>query len=135
MLTGRCSCGAVQYKSTGPTLFSVICHCRDCQRASGSGGLPVLGVPKASFTSSGPLKQSRTIGGSGKPAVRNFCSECGSVLFGTPESEPDLVTIYVGSLDDPTGFHPREALFTGQRPPWAKLSMQLVEHTTLPGEQ
>ena len=135
MLTGRCSCGAVQYTSTGPMLFSVNCHCRDCQRASGSGGVPVLGVPKASFTCSGPLKQSRTRGGSGQPAVRNLCSECGCPLFGTPESEPELVTIYVGSLDDPAVFHPQEALFTGQRPPWAKLSVQLVEHATLPGGQ
>jgi hypothetical protein len=115
-------------------LFSVVCHCRDCQRASGSGGVPVLGVPKTSFTFSGPVKQSRTTGGSGHPAIRNFCSECGSLLFGTPESAPELVTIYVGSLDDPTDFFPREALFVGQRPPWAKLAVQLVEHVALPAQ-
>ena len=134
MFTGRCLCGAVQYQSDGPMLFSVICHCRDCQRASGSGGLPVLGVPKTSFTSSGPLKQSRTTGGSGQTAVRNFCSECGSMLFGTPECEPELVTLYVGSLDDPKVFNPQAALFTGQRPAWAQLSVELIEHTTLPGK-
>src|SRR5215510_10477965 len=134
MLTGRCLCGAVQYESPGPALFSAICHCRDCQRASGSGGVPVLGVPKASFTSSGPVKQSRVRGGSGLPAVRNFCSECGCLLFGTPESAPEVVTIYVGSLDDPAAFSPKEALFTSQRPPWAKLAAQLVEHTRLPGQ-
>src|SRR5690606_19408766 len=135
MLTGQCLCSAVQYQSAGPIRFSAICHCRDCQRASGSGGGPVLGVPMASFTFSGPVKQSRTKGGSGQPAVRNFCSECGSLLFGTPESEPGLVTIYAGSLDDPSVFCPREALFVGQRPPWAKLAAQLVEHATLPGAQ
>lgn len=135
MLTGQCLCGAVRYQSTGPTLFSVICYCRDCQRASGSAGVPVLGVPRTSFTFSGPVKQSRSRGGSGQPAVRNFCSECGCLLFGTPESEPQLVTIYVGSLDDPTSFHPQEALFTGQRPAWARLAAQLVEHVTLPGRQ
>jgi len=115
-------------------LFSVVCHCRDCQSASGSGGVPVLGVPKTSFTFSGPVKQSRTTGGSGHPAIRNFCSECGSQLFGTPESAPELVTIYVGGLDDPTAFFPREALFVGQRPPWAKLAVQLVEHVALPAQ-
>jgi len=134
MLTGRCLCSAVQYQSVGPMLFSVVCHCRDCQRASGSGGVPVLGVPKTSFTFSGPVKQSRTTGGSGHPAIRNFCSECGSQLFGTPESAPELVTIYVGGLDDPTAFSPGEALFVGQRPPWAKLAVQLVEHVALPAQ-
>src|SRR5690554_2556362 len=99
MLTGRCLCGAVQYTSSGQPLFAIVCHCRDCQRASGSGGVPVLGVAKATFVCTGPVKQSRTQGGSGLPAVRNFCAECGCLLFGTPESEPDLVTIYAGSLD------------------------------------
>ncbi|WP_437590192.1 GFA family protein [Sorangium sp. So ce1000] len=132
MLTGRCLCGAVQYQSPGPALFSVICHCRDCQRASGSGGVPVVGVPKASFTHAGPVKQSRARGISGLPAPRHFCSECGCLLFGTPESAPEMVTIYAGSLDDPTSFSPTDALFTSQRPSWAKLAAQLVEHAALP---
>jgi hypothetical protein len=131
MLTGRCLCGAVQYRSAGPTLFAAVCHCRDCQRASGSGGVPILGVPKNSFTSSGPVKQLRVRGGSGLQAVRNFCFECGSLLFGTPEAAPQMVTIYAGSLDDPTQFQPKEALFTSQRPEWARLAAQLVEHEAL----
>lgn len=92
----------------------------------------MLGVPKASFTHSGPVKQSRVQGGSGLPAVRNFCSECGCLLFGSPESEPDLITIYVGSLDDPAVFSPTDALFTGHRPAWAALAVSLVEHTGFP---
>ena len=95
----------------------------------------MLGVPKASFAFSGPVKESRTKGGSGQPAVRNFCSDCGSLLFGTPESDPGLVTIYAGSLDDPTDFNPREALFVAHRPSWAKLAVHLVEHAALPGTQ
>jgi hypothetical protein len=94
-----------------------------------------LGVPKASFTYSGPVKESRTKGGSGQAAVRNFCSECGSLLFGTPESAPELVTIYAGSLDDPTVFSPRDALFIAHRPAWAKLAAELVEHDAMPGAQ
>lgn len=132
MLNGRCLCGAVRYASTGPALFCVVCHCRDCQRASGSGGVPVLGVAKASFSCEGPVKQSRVRGGSGLAAVRNFCADCGSLLFGTPESALELVTIYAGSLDDPSAFTPTDALFAGQRPGWAKLAAPLIEHAALP---
>jgi hypothetical protein len=116
---GGCLCGQARYRSPGPALFALVCHCRDCQRASGSGGVPVLGVPRAGFQATGPLRQWRNIGGSGMNAVRNFCSECGSLLFGTPESEPDLVTIYAGSLDDPHTFRPGLAMFVAQRPDWA----------------
>jgi len=133
MFTGRCLCGAVRYESPGPALLSAICHCRDCRRASGSGGVPILGVPKASFVCTGPVKQSRVRGGSGLTAIRNFCAECGSLVFGTPEVAAQMVTIYAGSLDDPTAFDPKEALFTSQRPAWAKLAAPLVEHERLPG--
>lgn len=133
MISGQCLCGAVHYESSGPALFSAICHCRDCQRVSGSGGLPVLGVDRVSFSASGPLRQSHTRGGSGQMAVRNFCGECGSLLFGTPESAPELVTIYAGSLDDPGSFRPDEALFVAHRPAWAVLSMPLREYPALPG--
>lgn len=132
MITGRCLCGAVGYRSAGPALFRVVCHCRDCQRASGSAGVPVLGVRASGFTCSGPVRQSRSPGGSGRMAVRNFCGECGSMLFGTPESAPGLVTIYAGSLDDPEAFAPTDALFTRHRPAWARLAVPLVEHEGMP---
>jgi hypothetical protein len=128
MFIGHCLCGAVQYNSAGPALFSVICHCRDCQRASGTGGVPVVGVPRESFSCSGPVKQSRVVGGSGLTAVRHFCSECGSLLFGAPESAPEMITIYAGSLDDPSLFSPTDAIFVSQRPAWAALRGLLVEH-------
>src|SRR6202008_4200566 len=65
-------------------------------------------------------------------AVRNFCAECGSLLFGTPESAPEMVTIYVGSLDDSSLFAPTDAFFASQRPAWAKLAAALAEHAGLP---
>lgn len=134
MITGRCLCGAVEYRCPGPALFCVVCHCRDCQRASGSIGVPVVGVRASAFTCSGPIRQVRTIGGSGQGAVRNFCAECGSMLFGTPESVPGLVTLYAGSLDDPEAFAPTDALFTRHRPAWARLAVPLVEHEGMPDD-
>lgn len=131
-LTGGCLCGAVRYQSPGPALFAVICHCRDCQRTSGSGGVPVLGVPRESFRCEGPVKQARTMGGSGMPTIRNFCRDCGSLLFGTPESAPEMVTIYAGSLDDPAAFQPTDAIFASHRPAWARLAAPLVEHAAMP---
>jgi hypothetical protein len=133
MFSGGCLCGQVRYRASGPALFSVVCHCRDCQRASGSVGVGVIGVERASFSATGPLAQFRSLGGSGRMAVRNFCACCGSLLFGTPESEPGLVTLYAGSLDDPACFHPTDALFASQRPQWARLQAALAEHATLPG--
>jgi hypothetical protein len=132
MLEGGCLCGAVRYTSTGAALFSVVCHCRDCQKASGTGGVPVMAVPKSTFQVSGTAKRAVIRGGSGRQAIRHFCPECGSLLFGTPEVVPDVVTIYVGSLDDPGVFTPQEVIFTRDRASWAKLAVDVPEHEAAP---
>jgi hypothetical protein len=104
-LTGGCACGAIRYESTGEPLFSINCHCRDCQRETGGAYAPIVGVPTAGFTL---LQGTR----------RAFCAECGSRLFGRPESRTDLVTIRVGSLDQPGGFRPTQDIFTARAQPW-----------------
>ena len=101
MITGGCLCGAVRYQTDGPPLVGLRCYCRDCQRASGSTGLPVMIVDKKQFKVTGKTGISAVTGGSGRKAIRHFCPDCGSLLFGTPEVAPEIVTVYVGGLDDP----------------------------------
>ena len=104
MIAGGCLCGRVRYEAQGDALFGVLCHCRDCQRVSGTGHVPVMGVRKSTFRVTGETKTYGVLGGSQKQAIRHFCPNCGSLLFGTPEVVPDIVTLYVGSLDDPNAF-------------------------------
>lgn len=118
MITGGCLCGAVRYECDAEPLRHVYCCCRDCQRASGAGHLPIMAVPKAKFQVSGQPKTFASPGGSGAMTVRNFCAKCGSMLFGTPESAPEIVTIYVGSLDDPQLFSPQRAIYVRDKNHW-----------------
>jgi hypothetical protein len=113
--TGRCLCGAMQYESRGDPLAQLICHCRDCQRASGSAGLPVIVVRTTDFAFKGEIKSYTKTGGSGMPTTRNFCPHCGSLLFGTPHHAPEIVTIYAGTLDDPSRFNAEFAQFMFER--------------------
>ena len=48
-MTGGCLCGAVRYESTGEPGFALLCHCRDCQRQSGSAFAAGWRVPAAGF--------------------------------------------------------------------------------------
>lgn len=49
--TDDCACGAIRYTCRAEPLASLNCHCRDCQRASGSAFAAALIVPAASFFS------------------------------------------------------------------------------------
>jgi hypothetical protein len=70
-------------------------------------------VLKAAFTlTQGTPKYFDVMADSGKTTMRAFCAECGSRLFGEPGSAPDVVTIRVGSLDDPSRFWPSLDIYT-----------------------
>jgi hypothetical protein len=67
--------GALPLRRGAASLGQLICHCRDCQRASGSAGLPVLVVRGTDFSFKGAIRTYTTIGGSGMPTTRNFCPQ------------------------------------------------------------
>jgi hypothetical protein len=133
-VSGGCACGAVRYQYSGEPVFSLNCHCRDCQRESGSAFAAVLGVPKRGFeVTRGNPRHFVVVGDSGKNTTRAFCPECGSALFGIPDSAPDLITIRVGSLDDPSTFRPGMDIFTSRAQPWDYMNPALPKTPKLPG--
>jgi hypothetical protein len=62
----------------------------------------------------------------GRQAVRNFCPDCGGLVFGGIVGVDTSFTLYAGSLDDPSLFHPRIAIFTRGRPDWALIPAELT---------
>jgi len=119
MMKGGCLCGAVRYEVEGTPEFAVLCYCRDCQRASGAGHVPVLGVRRSRVRITGETRHFAVRAESGGMATRHFCPTCGSLLFGKSVEERDeVMSVYVGSLDDPSVFHPSVAICTRSRPAW-----------------
>jgi hypothetical protein len=133
ILTGGCLCGAVRYEVRGEPLFAGFCYCEDCRRASGAGAVPFMGYPSAAFRLSGETKQTRKRLKSGGEAARNFCPACGSLLFGGDYGTSDQHTIYAGTLDDPSAFHPTHAIMIADRPHWAAVLDGLERHDGMPG--
>jgi hypothetical protein len=49
--TGGCACGAIRFKITAPLMGVGVCHCTDCQKASGGGPNYVALAPKTASKS------------------------------------------------------------------------------------
>jgi hypothetical protein len=130
--TGGCLCGALRYEADGPPLYAGHCYCVDCRKASGSGFIPFMGFASTAIRFTGETRQSRCKSARGGEAVRNFCSVCSSLVFGGEVGRDDWHTVYAGSLDDPSLFHPQIAIFTKGRPAWAVLPEGLVVFEGLP---
>ncbi len=115
-MTGGCLCGQVRYTITGDPIRTYVCHCCDCQRASGAPFAAGLGFSAAAVSLHGELKTFDVIGGSGQIVHRNFCPNCGSWVTGT--NNPDFISVLAGTLDNPTGFVPTFEQFCASAQPW-----------------
>ncbi len=101
-VNGGCACGRVRYSARIDNDEAYLCHCRMCQRATGSISIAFKNVPKAdlAWESEPDWYLSSPI------ARRPFCGECGTSLgFEHPDS--DMLDITIASLDDPSRFRPK----------------------------
>jgi hypothetical protein len=80
----------------------------------------------------GETRQFRSKAARGGEAVRNRCPICMSLVFGGEVDKSESFTIYAGSLDDPSYFHPKVAIFARSRPPWAPTPAGLKVFEELP---
>ncbi len=117
--TGGCACGAIRYECSATPTAMVNCHCRDCQRASGSGFSATVIVPAAALRLlRGQPKYHSVRAESGRAARRAFCAHCGTPLFAASSAKADLLGIKAGSLDDPSWFKPDADVWTCSAQPW-----------------
>ena len=55
------------------------------------------------------------------PVTRFFCPNCGTGIGTRSPARPDSMIIKVGTLDDPSGFQPKAAIFTLDKQPFHHL--------------
>lgn len=100
---GGCLCGAVRYVARDQPIRTIACHCRFCQRFTGSAMNVEAIFPKASvtFTREEPRTFTHRSEGSGKLVFVHFCGECGTAVSLTFERFPDARAVMRGTLDHP----------------------------------
>jgi hypothetical protein len=134
-ITGGCLCGALRYEAEGEPLYAGFCYCADCRKVSGSGSVGYMGFPAHAVRFSGATRQFVSKALRGGDSTRNFCPTCSGLVFGGVVGESDSHTIYAGSLDEPSTFHPTAALFNRDRPSWAPLPPGLTVFETMPPQE
>ena len=120
-----CTCGPVRYEITAEPVRSFQCQCRDCQRDTGAGHASVAVFPRAAMRITGDAIENLRIADSGAEKRKGFCGNCGSPLYNKPQNVPDLIGVYVGTLDDPSGFKPQIVMYASQGHSWDHLDPAL----------
>ena len=122
-LTGGCDCGEIRYRMETAPLFVHACHCRWCQRETGT-----------AFALNAMIESDRLTLLSGKPDMVETPSESGGgqVIARCPTCRiavwshysgggPVMSFIRVGTLDTPDALPPDAHIFTASKQPWVVL--------------
>jgi hypothetical protein len=125
--TASCSCGQLRVTCEGDPVRVSMCHCLACQQRTGS----VFGV-QARFTSDRVRFEGRAsdyvrIGDSGGRVHFRFCADCGSTVYWTIDTQPDVVAVAVGAFADPRFVTPMRSVYEARKHEWVSVPRD-IEH-------
>ena len=103
---GGCLCGALRYETLADPVRVTICHCKFCQRATGSAYLiePIFRLEDLRVMQGITTVYQTRSEGSGKIVYIHFCATCGTKLYLTFERFTETCGVYAGTFDDPNWF-------------------------------
>jgi hypothetical protein len=129
-LEGGCSCGAVRFRLTGAPMFVHCCHCRDCQRQTGSAFAinALYETDRIEILSSMPEPVSMPTD-SGRPHDIYRCPHCRIALWSDYGRRPYLRFVRVATLDDPSAIVPDVHIYTRSKIPWVALPADVPAFT------
>jgi hypothetical protein len=121
-LEGGCACGAVRYRLGSAPMFVHCCHCRDCQRQTGSAFVlnALIETERITLLSGEPVPIAVPTD-SGRPHEIYRCPACQTALWSDYGGRPALRFVRVGTLDDPTALTPDVHIYTRSKLPWVRL--------------
>ena len=124
-----CSCGKLSITSNGdPTKISA-CHCRECQRRTGSAFGVAVFFEREKVAASGTANSYTRSGDSGRSIEFRFCPACGSTVFWMPEFHEDLVAIALGCFDEPSSLVPTQSVYEASRLDWVRFDLNKPGHS------
>lgn len=122
MRVGQCGCGAVTIAADDVEPTVVACHCRDCQRRTGSPFGVSAYYPASAVAVSGSTRSYTRPTASGGAFTSHFCRECGSTAYWTVAKYPDMRGVPVGAFADPEFPAPSRSLWEQSRHHWADVT-------------
>ena len=119
-LEGGCTCGAVRYRLASEPMFVHCCHCRNCQRQTGSAFVVNLLIEADRVEVLAGAPQAVEAPRDGNPQRIFRCPRCQVAVF-SEYGRPEVLFVRGGTLDEPTGITPDVHIYTRSKVEWVSL--------------
>ncbi|MGA8551300.1 MAG: GFA family protein [Stellaceae bacterium] len=122
VMEGGCACGAVRYRLDSLPMFVHCCHCRDCQRQTGSAFVinALIETSRIAILSGDPEPVAVPTD-SGRPHRIYGCPGCRIAVWSEYGGRSALRFVRVGTLDDPAALAPDAHIYVRSKLPWVSL--------------
>ena len=122
-IEGGCDCGQVRYRMESPPLFVHCCHCRWCQRETGTAFAlnALIEAERVVHLATEPeIIDTPSLSGRGQKIAR--CPRCRLAVWSLyAGAGPFIRFVRVGTLDMPDLLPPDIHIFTASKQPWVQL--------------
>ena len=126
-MDGGCECGRVRYRVEGPPIFVNCCHCRQCQKLSGSAFAINAMIERERVTVTAGSEGLQGEGGQAR------CPDCGVLLWATHRFfGDDILFLRVGTLDEGERLLPDAHFFVRSKHEWVTVPEGVRVFETLP---
>ena len=103
-------------------MFVHCCHCRDCQRQTGTAFVLNALIETARVRLlKGEVVRSTMPTESGRPHGIDRCSSCGTAMWSEYGGLATLRFVRIGTLDDPTALEPNVHIYVRSKLPWMSI--------------
>lgn len=131
-MKGSCLCGQVAYEIDPPFKIFQYCHCRRCQKFTGSAHASNLFVPPGQFRwLTGEEHVGRYEQPDAKYFATGFCKVCGSNLPWAVQGGKNIV-VPAGTLDEAPPLKPQQNIYWDSRAPWYEETCHMAKYSALP---
>jgi len=98
-----------------------ICHCLACQRRTGSVFSAQARFPRDRVTIVGEASEYVRVGDSGGRLKSRFCPTCGSTVYYSIDTKPELIAVPVGAFADPKFPPPNYSVYGLRKHAWVAI--------------
>lgn len=117
-LDGGCRCGRVRFRLNAAPMLTMVCHCKGCQRMTGSAySLSALAASEAFEVTAGEP----VLGGMKASPKHHHCPDCMSWVFTRMDDAPHLVNVRATLFDDTDWFRPYMATCAAEKLAWVEV--------------
>lgn len=114
---GSCLCGEVKFECENSFSVFHLCHCKQCQKISGSAHVSNLFTRTENIHWISGVDKIRRFDQPGRTITDAFCEKCGSPVP-YPSGADKALIVPAGSLDDCPNIAPQDNIFWAERAAW-----------------